>query len=172
MNATASTERDDPRLKAPIANVKQLIAAGADAIGIHLTIGHPKTPEMLSNAGKLIASSHSYGLPVLVASYVYGNEGASKSAVIHAASIARDLGADIVKVMYPGSRDALREVVDAAAPAITVLAGGERSGDEQAYNLAKDATATGAGICFGRSIFETAQPVEVVNKLAHIVHQE
>ena len=170
MSATASTERNDPRDKTPIATATNLVAAGADAIGIHLSIGHPNSSKMLTNTGALVFEAHALGIPVLIASYVVGTDSASPTAVVHAATIARDLGADVIKIMYPGSASALRDIVAASSPAITVLAGGERQSDNESYELARQASASGAGICFGRSIFEAGNPASVVRDLAKIIH--
>ena len=50
--------------------------------------------------------------------------------VKHAARIASELGADIVKVNYTGSVSSFRQVVD-GCPIPVVIAGGERAGDEK-----------------------------------------
>jgi len=59
------------------------------------------------------------------------------------ARLAAEIGADIVKVVYPGSREALAQVVE-GCPAPVLLAGGtEAENHERGEALAADAVATG-----------------------------
>lgn len=87
------------------------------------------------------------------------------------ARIAAEIGADIVKVVYPGSREALAEVV-AGCPAPVLLAGGREAEDpERGEELAADAIATGCrGLVFGRAIVRAADPAAALARYRVIVH--
>jgi 2-amino-4,5-dihydroxy-6-oxo-7-(phosphooxy)heptanoate synthase len=176
ISATASTILDDERNKIQIASVKSLLANGADCIGIHLSLSHSRSDAMLAQTGEIIAEAHGLGLPALVAAYVSGIDPESKpQQVIHAALIARDLGADIIKISYPGSTSALTRLVTAVAPTCVVVAGGphqSNGGSDVALRLAQEAVLSGAGICFGRSIFEAGDPTRVVAELGEVLHRE
>ena len=69
------------------------------------------------------------------------------------ARVAAEIGADIVKVIHPGSREALAQVVD-GCPAPVLLAGGRKPRTRcRATALAEDAVAAGCrGLVFGRAI--------------------
>lgn len=88
------------------------------------------------------------------------------------ARIAAEIGADIVKVVHPGSRAALAEVV-AGCPAPVLLAGGSEAEDPaRGEELAADAIATGCrGLVFGRAIVRTADPAAALARYRAIVHR-
>lgn len=87
------------------------------------------------------------------------------------ARIAAEIGADIVKVIHPGSREALAEVV-AGCPALVLLAGGSEAEDPaRGEELAADAIATGCrGLVFGRAIVRAAEPAAALARYRAIVH--
>jgi DhnA family fructose-bisphosphate aldolase class Ia len=87
------------------------------------------------------------------------------------ARLAAEIGADIVKVIHPGSREALAEVVD-GCPVPVLLAGGSEAEDpERGEALAADAVATGCrGLVFGRAIVRADDPAATLARFRAIVH--
>lgn len=87
------------------------------------------------------------------------------------ARLAAEIGADIVKVVHPGSREALAQVVD-GCPAPVLLAGGSEAEDpERGDALAADAVATGCrGLVFGRAIVRADDPAATLARFRAIVH--
>jgi fructose-bisphosphate aldolase, class I len=87
------------------------------------------------------------------------------------ARLAAEIGADIVKVIHPGSREALAQVVD-GCPAPVLLAGGSEAEDpERGDALAADAVATGCrGLVFGRAIVRADDPAATLARFRAIVH--
>ena len=87
------------------------------------------------------------------------------------ARVAAEIGADIVKVIHPGSREALAQVVD-GCPAPVLLAGGQEAEDEErARALAEDAVAAGCrGLVFGRAIVRADDPAAALARFRTIIH--
>jgi fructose-bisphosphate aldolase, class I len=87
------------------------------------------------------------------------------------ARLAAEIGADIVKVIHPGSREVLAQVVD-GCPVPVLLAGGSEAEDpERGETLAADAVATGChGLVFGRAIVRADDPAATLARLRAIVH--
>lgn len=87
------------------------------------------------------------------------------------ARLAAELGADIVKVIPPGSREALAAVVE-GCPAPVLLAGGSEAEDpERGDALARDAVATGCrGLVFGRAVVRSSDPAAALAHYRAIVH--
>ena len=87
------------------------------------------------------------------------------------ARVAAEIGADIVKVIHPGSRESLAQVVD-GCPAPVLLAGGqEAEHEERARALAEDAVAAGCrGLVFGRAIIRADDPAAALARLRTIIH--
>jgi class I fructose-bisphosphate aldolase len=87
--------------------------------------------------------------------------------------ISAEIGADIVKCIYPGNVEALRTVVE-GCPAPLLVAGGTRAGKpEDAYRQAQGAMEAGAaGLVFGRNIYESNEPAAKLARYRRIVHGE
>jgi class I fructose-bisphosphate aldolase len=87
--------------------------------------------------------------------------------------ISAEIGADMVKCIYPGNLQALTQVIS-ACPAPVLLAGGSKAErPEIAYEKAQIALDAGAaGLVFGRNIFEAADPAAEVARFRQIIHRE
>ena len=93
--------------------------------------------------------------------------------VVHAARVAMELGADLIKTQYTGSPESFARVVDAVRPVPVFTAGGPLSSDEQVLSAARDAVAAGArGISFGRNVFQRDDPARMLRLLHSAVHEE
>ena len=92
--------------------------------------------------------------------------------VKHAARIAAELGADIVKVNYTGSVSSFRQVVD-GCPIPVVIAGGERADDEKSiFTIVKESLeAGGAGVSVGRNVFQHENPRLMMKAIYSLVHK-
>ena len=88
-----------------------------------------------------------------------------------AARLAGELGADIVKSAYTGSRDGFRKVVE-ACPVPIVIAGGPRAeSDKENLKMVKDTIdAGGAGVAIGRNIWQHRDPAKMTEAIAKIIH--
>lgn len=87
------------------------------------------------------------------------------------ARLAAEIGADLVKLVYPGSREALAQAVD-GCPVPVLLAGGSEAEDPAIGRaLAEDAVAAGCrGIVFGRAIVRASDPAAALAGFRAIVH--
>jgi class I fructose-bisphosphate aldolase len=85
-----------------------------------------------------------------------------------------ELGVDIVKTFYTGSTESFNQVVNAAAPALVVAAGGPRLETEaDAFQMAHDVVRAGAaGITFGRNIWQSSDTQNMIVAMKHIVHAD
>jgi DhnA family fructose-bisphosphate aldolase class Ia len=85
--------------------------------------------------------------------------------------VGAELGADIIKVVYTGSAESFREVVEGCFVPV-VIAGGEKMGnDEDLIEMVKGAMAAGAaGVSIGRNVFQHKDPERMVQKICRIVH--
>jgi DhnA family fructose-bisphosphate aldolase class Ia len=114
-----------------------------------------------------------WGMPLLAMMYPKSVDAAAPMVpqLKLAARVAAELGADVVKVSYPGTVEAMQEVVDGCFVPV-VVAGGERSSsDNEVLNLVKDAINGGAmGVCIGRNVFQHGQPGQFARRMSAIVH--
>ena len=88
-----------------------------------------------------------------------------------ACRIAFEHGADLLKTYYPGSRDGFARIV-AGTPAPVLIAGGPKLPDELAmFEMVADSIAAGgAGVVFGRNIWQSPDPARTVRALRAIIH--
>jgi fructose-bisphosphate aldolase, class I len=87
--------------------------------------------------------------------------------------ISAEIGADIVKCIYPGNVEALRIVVQGCPAPLLVAGGAKADKPEDAYRQAQSAMEAGAaGLVFGRNIYESNEPAAELARYRRIVHGE
>lgn len=163
---------------ASLADLGAVAAAGVDAVMTYLYLGHYDTAleraEIERNAATARACERlGLGLIIEPRSALEGTDPDALSAKVVSlyCRIAADIGADLIKVLWPGSTEALATVTETCfAPVL--LAGGP-GGDDLAdtLRLAHEAmTAGAAGVMFGRRVFRSPDPDETLASLAGVVH--
>lgn len=159
-------------LKTRVCEPESAAALGADAVSAHLTLGggHREDRAALADLGQIARSCDRLGLPLLVMTYVMSDAEDPGPAVVHAARVAAELGADIVKAANPGNEYLADLVTDIAVP--VVIAGGQADGTWEGFvDDARKAMSTGlAGLCVGRWVFGSEDPAKAAAQLAAIVH--
>lgn len=88
-----------------------------------------------------------------------------------ACRIAYEHGADLLKTYYPGTQEGFARIV-AGTPAPVLIAGGPKLPDEAAMlaMVADSIEAGGAGVVFGRNIWQSESPAGMVRALRAIIH--
>jgi DhnA family fructose-bisphosphate aldolase class Ia len=161
-----------------VSSVEDAACLGADAIAMALTVGAPQQAQLVSNLGALVRKAEQVGMPVIVHSYPSGemvppDEIYTVKQVGYASRLVMELGVDIVKTFYTGSAESFARVVEMAAPALVVAAGGPRlETDAEVLRMAYDVVQAGAaGITFGRNIWQSADPTVIIRALKCILHE-
>lgn len=86
---------------------------------------------------------------------------------------ALELGADIAKVKYPRSGEAMTDAVDAAGDVHVVLSGGSKTDDNEFLSLVETAMNAGAsGLAVGRNVWQREDPVEILDALGSIMFDD
>lgn len=175
VHLSASTRMaPDPLSKALVCTVEEAIKLGADGISVHVNLGAVEEQSMIRDLALVSRKAMEWGMPLLAMMYTRGpnivNEYDSNM-VKHAARVAAELGADIVKVPYTGSPESFREVVEGCFVPV-VIAGGEKMGTErELLEMVKGAMgAGGAGVSIGRNVFQHPTPSFLVKAISKVVH--
>ena len=161
--------------KVQVCSVAEAIRVGADAVSVHVNVGAQDEDKMLATLGKVADECDVYGMPLLAMMYPRGpkipNEHAA-DAVAHAARLAAELGADIIKTNYTGDIETFKVVVE-GCPIPVVIAGGPKcKTTRELLQMARDSVrAGGAGLSIGRNVFQHERPALMVKALAAIVHK-
>ncbi len=159
--------------------IEDALAAGADAVMTYLYMGFedPEREKLeIERNSRLARASERWGVVLMIeprsAREARHPEDKTDPGVLGLyCRVAAEVGADLVKCIYPGSSEALREIIQ-GCPAPLLLAGGSKAvTPEQAYTRAREAIQAGAaGIVFGRNIYENPDPAAELERYLEIVH--
>lgn len=154
-------------------SVKYAKYIGASAVGYTIYVGSEYEHIMLKEFGAIVEEAHSFRLPVIAWMYPRGkavkNE-ASPEVVSYAARVGLEVGADMIKIKYPGSKESFRQSVNAAGRVKVVLSGGPQVLEEEFLRIVKDAMDAGAvGIAVGRNVWQNEDPLAMTKRLKEII---
>jgi DhnA family fructose-bisphosphate aldolase class Ia len=186
-NLTASTIHRDHARKSLVGSVESALAAGCDAVAVHVNVSAQPEPEMLATLGRVGADCDRWGMPMLAIMYPrrehadgtddnYGTWRASDrqrytAMVAHCVRVGVDLGADVVKTQYTGDVQSFATVIAVAMGVPVVVAGGPKVPVAEAVDMAYGAvTAGAAGVCFGRNTYNRSDVSGFVRALVEVVH--
>ena len=165
----------DPNAKELVCTVEEAIKLGADAVSVHINLGAETDKEMLRQLGQVSERCMEWQMPLVAMMYTRGakiKDEYDVNNVKHAARVGAELGADIVKVVYTGSVESFREVVE-GCPVMVVIAGGPKmDSDEDIFKMVEGALKAGAaGVSIGRNAFQHKTPEKMVAALCKMVHK-
>lgn len=175
IHLSASTNlAPDANRKILVATTEDAIRLGADAVSIHINLGAEDEAEMLYDFGRVSSACQLWGMPLLAMMYTRGPKISNQydhEYVKHAARVAAEMGADIVKVPYTGSTETFSEVVRGCAIPIVIAGGEKMSSDFEVLKMVQEAMAAGgAGVSIGRNVFQHDMPTEMIRAISEIVH--
>lgn len=169
---TGLVTENDP-YSAQICTVEEAVLLGAVAVGYTIYIGSEFEQKMFTEFAQIERDAHARDIPTIVWMYPRGKatEGKEKKDLItYGARVALELGADMVKLHYPGSIEAMKWVVEAAGKTKVVVAGGAKATDEEFLSLVKNVMEAGAcGMAVGRNIWQSDHPKELAEKIKGVV---
>lgn len=175
VHLSASTAHGpDPDAKVLVGDLEDVLRLGASAVSLHINMGSQTESRQLRDLGTVAGWCERYGVPLLAMIYPRGrtilNPHAAES-LAHAANLAADLGADIVKIPQAESAADMRDVVR-SSPIPVVVAGGAPSGDDDALRASVRMLieAGCSGLAVGRRVFTAPDPGHVAGLLADAVH--
>ncbi|MEQ8213567.1 MAG: 2-amino-3,7-dideoxy-D-threo-hept-6-ulosonate synthase [Smithellaceae bacterium] len=177
VHLSASTSLSpDPNSKVLVCTVEEAIKLGADGVSIHVNIGADDEKEMLKDFGEVSKQCQTWGMPLLAMMYTRGKKIKSESdveVVKHAARVAAELGADLVKVSYTGDAESFRTVVEGCAVPV-LIAGGEKAENDidVLKNIKNCVLAGGGGVSIGRNVFQHEDPTRMIKAIKAIIHED
>jgi fructose-bisphosphate aldolase/2-amino-3,7-dideoxy-D-threo-hept-6-ulosonate synthase len=171
----ATSLAPDPNRKVLVCSVERALKMGADACSIHVNIGADDEPQMLQDAHKVVESCREWGLPLLAMMYPRGKKIKDENdpeVVNIAVRAGAELGADIVKSNYTGDIDSFKYIVK-SVPVPVIIAGGPKMDTiPDLMQLVYDSIqAGGAGVAFGRNVFQAEDPTKIVSAIKKLVHE-
>ncbi len=178
VHLNASTEiGPDEEDKRPSATVVDAIRAGADAVSFHINVGSDHEPGQITQLGDVTSEASRFGMPVVAMAYARGpsidpTDDDFHESVGHAARLAEELGADVVKTSYTGDAESFEHVVESTRLPV-VIAGGSKGTDAETLFMVRGAMDAGAnGVSMGRSIFQHDDPEAITRAVHAVIHDD
>ncbi len=172
LNGKTNIYQGEP-LSKQLCTVKEAIKLGAAAVGYTIYIGSKHEASMLSRFSKIQTEAHKKNIPVIAWIYPRGKDATKRNKnemLAYATRVGLELGADIIKVHYPGNAKALKWAVQCAGKAKVVIAGGVKTDDKSLKKNIKDIlNAGGAGLAIGRNIWQSKDPIKRAKKIREII---
>jgi 2-amino-4,5-dihydroxy-6-oxo-7-(phosphonooxy)heptanoate synthase len=177
VHLSASTRHaPDPDAKYLVGTVEECLRRGADAVSVHVNLGSDGERQQVTDLAVVAEACDRWNMPLLAMVYARGpriEDAGDATLVAHAATLAADLGADIVKTVYVGAVDEMRDIVR-SCPIPVIIAGGPRRDDTDAVlaYVGELLSSGAAGVAMGRNIFEAPDPGAMAARVASLIHQE
>jgi DhnA family fructose-bisphosphate aldolase class Ia len=129
---------------------------------------------MLRDLGTVASECESWGMPLLAMMYLRGdgvdtNDFQAASTLIR---VATELGADIIKLDYPGDPDRFARMLE-GVQAPVLVAGGAFNGDARTVmtHIHGAVSAGAAGVAVGRNVFQRLDNPRFLEALDHVMNQ-
>lgn len=156
------------------AAVREAMVIGADMGKFILTPWNPNVPDSIARTRHLAAVCHAYGLPLMVEPIPVSfdaTDAHTSEKIGQAAKIACEVGADVVKMQYPGNPAHFQQIMGTLYRPVVILGGPQRDDDAGLLQGIRDAIDAGAiGIAIGRNIWARERPMHMVAALGAIIH--
>jgi DhnA family fructose-bisphosphate aldolase class Ia len=163
----------------PIGSVEEALRIGADAVVMYVALAGDNEPEAITYLSHLGEQCELLGMPFIAeAEYPNAYQNLNSMAESYGAEylkrnarLCAEMGADIIKVNWPGDPHAMDEIVRVCNRPV-VLAGGSRISDEELLARmahARDAGAIGCSV--GRNVFQHRQPAAIMQAISRIFRQ-
>ncbi|MFB6209711.1 MAG: class I fructose-bisphosphate aldolase [Candidatus Nanohaloarchaea archaeon] len=153
----------------------------ADAIGYTMYAGSVNEDKMWEDFREVQEEARNYGIPVVMWSYPRGKgiqenpdySGQKDADVIaYGARLGLELGADMVKCKYPGSREEWNQLEKQVAELKTVMSGGSKRSDEAFLEDVRSTVEVGGnGLAVGRNVFQRENPKDLLDKLELVIYE-
>jgi len=156
--------------------VEEARLLGADGVCVMYFMAAPCELATLEIVAEVAGECLEHELPVMVEALPCPHPAVADTLaprhVADACRIAFEHGADLLKTYYPGSAEGFAQVVR-GTPAPVLIAGGPKLPDARAMldMVADSVRAGGAGVVFGRNIWQSPDPAGMVRALRAVIHE-
>jgi len=149
-------------------DIEESIRLNVCAMAVQVFIGGEFEKESIINMTRMVDQGTRYGIPTLAVTAV-GKDMARDARYFRLATrICAELGAHYIKTYYIEEGF---ETVTSSCPVPIVMAGGKKIPEKDALRMAYNAVNQGAaGVDMGRNIFQSEDPVAMIQAVKAVVH--
>jgi len=152
-----------------VVDIEDAIRLNVAGVAFSILVGLPYERDTILGMTQYIDKANRYGIPVLAVTAVGKGLGKDERYLSLASRMAAELGASIVKTYYCKNFEKVVET----CPVPIVIAGGKKTPEQEALQMAYDAIHAGAaGVDMGRNIFQSTNPVGMIKAVNAIVHKK
>lgn len=165
-------------------SVEYAVACGADACVLNVYVGVDNEKDLLYKLGTTAEACERWGLPLIGEMIPAGalaghyNPGAPKLSIDEltdqtavACRVGAEMGADMIKTSYTGSKESFRQVIETATVPVVVAGGPCGDSIEGLLQMIEDCIEAGAaGVCIGRNVWQRDNRIELLEAVCRIVH--
>ncbi|MHB8827952.1 MAG: 3-hydroxy-5-phosphonooxypentane-2,4-dione thiolase [Syntrophales bacterium] len=149
-------------------DIEDAIRLNACALAVQVFIGGECERQSIINMTRMVDAGTRYGIPTLAVTAVGKDMVRDARYFRLACRICAELGAQYVKTYYV---DHGFETITASCPVPIVMAGGKKIPELDALTMAHKAVQQGAaGVDMGRNIFQSDDPVAMIQAVKAVVH--
>ncbi|MCD8163360.1 MAG: 3-hydroxy-5-phosphonooxypentane-2,4-dione thiolase [Synergistaceae bacterium] len=149
-------------------DVEDAIRLNASCIVVQTFVGSKNEVGSFKNLSDMINAGNRYGIHVMGVTAVGKEMERTKRYFQLATRILAELGAQVIKTYYCEGF----EEVTAACPVPIVIAGGKKTPEKEALEMAYNAIRDGAaGVDMGRNIFQSENPAAMLRAVRAVVHE-
>jgi len=174
LNGTSSLWMGEPD-SAVNCTVDYAAEIGSDALGFTVYGGSNHEIGMIEEFRDAQEKAREYDLPMVMWSYPRGQglkNATTPDNIAYVARQALEVGADVAKVKYPGSKDAMADAVTMAAKTKVVMSGGSKTSDQEFLEQVKGAMDAGAsGLAVGRNVFQRENAHGILDALEEVIYE-
>ncbi len=160
-------------LSRQVCSVKEAVELGAVAVGYTVYVGSGHESEMLKEIGRIEEEADAADLAVIGWMYPRGKgvkDDDSPEITAYAARLGLELGLDMVKIKYCGSKECFQRAVESAGKTKVVLSGGPKVSDQEFLKVMENVMAAGGiGVAVGRNVWQRENAIEYSQKLREVV---
>jgi len=154
--------------------VAAAVKMGADAVKTTYFGSVPLSQEKIRIFSRVARECEDYGIPYLVEVVPTSSTGEvifDAAKVAAAARIGAEIGGDFVKIPYTGSYESFRLVIEACPVPAVIMGGPKVERETEVLRWVLDSLkAGGAGVAFGRNIWQHKNPSSMVRAIAKVLH--
>ncbi|PSQ01613.1 aldolase [Halobacteriales archaeon QS_5_70_17] len=175
LNGTSNLWMGEPD-SAVNCSVEYAREVGASSVGFTLYGGSNHEIEMAEEFREVQEDARAHDLPIVMWSYPRGQglkNDTSDEVIAYAARQALELGADVAKVKYPGSKEGMKHAVRMAGRTKVVMSGGSKTSDREFLESVKAVIdAGGKGLAVGRNVWQRENPERILDALEQVIFEE
>lgn len=176
LNGKTNLVKDQDPYAPLLCTVDEALKLGAVAVGYTIYVGSEFENKMTEEFAQVVRDAHAKNIPVVGWMYLRGRsirqlaDKDVKELTAYAARLGLELGADLIKIKYPGDLKSLKWAVESAGKTKVVVSGGAKEEEDKFLAMAKIVMQSGAiGMAVGRNIWQNENPLEITKKLKEII---